>query len=180
MRLAALVALALAGCVSSQSAEIRRLDARLLAAPSATAVLAGWCSEHRFADPPRIRAEVDRDAARPATLEQRARLRVGADEPLRYRRVRLLCGTRLMSEAENWYVPARLRPEMNAALEGGDTPFGTAIAPLHPTRRNLQSEVLKASRRKSGNVLRHRALVLDATGLPLAEVVETYKASAIE
>jgi chorismate-pyruvate lyase len=152
----------------------RDLNARLLADPSATAVLQRWCAERRIADPATIRAEVERTTIVPPSAAQRARLRVDAKEPVGYRKVRLKCGSVVLSEAENWYVPARLTPEMRAQL-AGDTPFGTAIKPLAPHRRTL-SAVFHWKGRRSGEVLRHRALVLAGSGEPLAEVVETYQA----
>ena len=152
-----------------------RLNADLLADTSATAVLARWCAERRLAEPARIRAVVDRATTVPPTPEQRTRLQVGANAPVAYRRVRLMCGAHLLSEAENWYVPGRLTPEMNAAL-GGDAPFGAVIRPLHPNRRTLAVETLWGG---EGDVpqqlLRHSALVLDGNGQPLAEVRETYQ-----
>ncbi len=72
----------------------------------------------------------------------RAALDVKPDEPLGYRRVRLKCGDRVLSEADNWYVPARLTPEMNRVLETTDTPFGKAVAALHFRRHTLSAELL--------------------------------------
>ncbi len=81
------------------------------------------------------RALREQGADKPLTAEQRARLGLGPDEQVRYRHVRLACGDRVLSEADNWYVPARLTPEMNAALEGSDAPFGRVVRPLAPVRR---------------------------------------------
>jgi hypothetical protein len=75
-----------------------------------------------------------------------------------------------MSEAENWYVPSRLTPEMNRALDSGDTPFGTAIRPLEPHRHTVAIEWFP-----DGKGFRHRALVFDRDGHVLAAVVETYR-----
>ena len=101
------------------------LNARLLATPSATRTLEGWCRAHRLADRPAIVADRIAGADKPIGAEQRARLGIGPDEPIRYRHVRLRCGNRVLSEADNWYVPSRLTAEMNAQLDGGDMPFGT-------------------------------------------------------
>jgi hypothetical protein len=38
--------------------------------------------------------------------------------------VHLKCGERVLSEADNWYVPARLTKEMNQSLENSDIAFG--------------------------------------------------------
>ncbi len=41
-----------------------------------------------------------------------------------------MCGGHVLSEADNWYVPARLTPQMNRALDTSDTPFGAAVKAL--------------------------------------------------
>jgi len=45
---------------------------------------------------------------------------------VKYRRVQPSCGDHILSEADNWYVPRRLTPEMNRLLETTDVPFGRA------------------------------------------------------
>ena len=162
------------------AALVRRLNADLLAHPSATAVLQRWCAERRLADPPVMRALVDRTASNLLTPEQRARLQVGADEPVGYRRVRLVCGTHILSEAENWYVPSRLTAAMRAQLADTDTPFGAVIGPLGPTRHNLEAVQLWLDGPLPRDLFRHRALVVASDGRPLAEVVETYTAGVLE
>lgn len=156
--LAALLLLAQAGPAAP-------LRAELVAADSATAVLQRRCAEP-------IRAEVHRGAAVPASAETRARLKLSAGEAVGYRRVTLKCGATALSEAENWYVPARLTPAMNAAL-AGDTPFGAAIRPLAP-RRMLVDAAGQGETGVAPAVLRIRAIVTDGAGTPLAEVVERY------
>jgi len=146
------------------------LDAELRASNSATAVLQKRCDQP-------IRAQVSRDGKTPVLAAgDRARLRVGPGERLAYRYVRLVCGDKLLSRATNWYVPSRLTPEMNAALEGGDTPFGVVIRPLGPTRTTFAVETARRSPalRHTGTVLVHHAIVLDRAGRPLAEVEESY------
>src|SRR5262249_23135272 len=54
----------------------------------------------------------------------------------------LRCGELVLSEADNWYVPARLTPEMNRLLETTDTPFGVAVQSLHFQRHTLSAELL--------------------------------------
>jgi len=160
--------------------EATELNRRLLASPSATATLRQWCAEHGVADPI-IRAEVIRTPPpQPATAAQRRELQVDAREPLGYRRVRLGCAGHVLSEAQNWYVPSRLTPEMNTALIGTDTPFGTVVAPLHISRRNLAVELLwRHGAQPPARLFRHRALVLDADQRPIAEVIETYQREAV-
>lgn len=110
------------------------LNGRLLASRSATATLEAWCREHGLADPPTVVATRVNQNEKPPTEQQRAELQVGPDEPVRYRSVLLSCGERQLSHAENWYVPSRLTPEMNHALDTTNTPFGKVVAPLQPTR----------------------------------------------
>ena len=138
----------------------------LLAANSATAVLQRRCAEP-------IRAEVDRAGRKPATAGKRADLGVGPAEPVAYRSVVLKCGAVALTNAENWYVPARLTPGINAAL-AGDTPFGAAIRPLAPSRRTLGIATRREDASVAPHALRQRAIVLDGQGRPLAEVIENY------
>jgi chorismate-pyruvate lyase len=164
---------------------MQTLNAELLASRSATATLRAWCARHRLATTPEIVAEVV-DVAIAASSEQRERLQVPADEPVTYRRVRLRCGSRIMSEAENWYVPARLTAEMNRQLAGTRTPFGQVIASLEPYRRTFDLQVhwpLPASDRRLSlapqEIFEHRAIVFSDAHLPLAEVREVYRATAL-
>jgi hypothetical protein len=171
---------------------IETLNADLLAHDSATLTLERWCADHRLADPARIVAERVRDTDKPASAEVRAALDVKPNEPLGYRRVRLKCGDHVLSEADNWYVRARLTPEMNHTLETTDTPFGKAVHALHFRRHTLSADLLWRPLLKgwemgatppSGeanalkipdHVLEHRAVLSTPDGEPFSEVVETY------
>jgi hypothetical protein len=171
---------------------IESLNADLLAHDSATLTIERWCADHRLADPARIVAERVSDAAKPASAEVREALDVKPGEPLGYRRVRLKCGDHVLSEADNWYVPARLTPEMNHALETTDTPFGKAVAALHFRRHTLSADLLWRPLPKGweigatpvpqeagaltipDHVLEHRAVLSTPDGEPFSEVVETY------
>jgi hypothetical protein len=168
------------------------LNAELLSHDSATLTLDRWCAAHRLASPARIIAERV-DAARQApTDEQRQVLGANATEPIRYRRVRLVCGGHVLSEADNWYVPARLTPEMNRVLDTTDTAFGRAVQALDFRRRTLSAKLLWSplpegwemgaplpERRGATltiphEVLEHRAVLKLPDGTPFSEVVETY------
>ena len=153
------------------------LNARLLAGASATRTLEDWCREHRLAADPHILAERVAGPDKPIAPVQRARLGIGAEEAVRYRHVRLRCGTRVLSEADNWYVPSRLTPAMNAALDGSDVPFGTVVAPLGISRRTFSVERPARSNGEAASpwLLRHRAIVRDRAGRPIAEVAESYR-----
>src|SRR5580692_6588946 len=176
---------------------LETLNADLLAHDSATLTIERWCADHRLADPARIVAERVSDAVKPASAEVREALDVKPDEPLGYRRVRLKCGDHVLSEADNWYVPARLTPEMNHALETTDTPFGKAVAALHFRRHTLSADLLwrplpngwemgaPAPSENAGaltipdHVLEHRAVLSTPDGEPFSEVVETYTGAVL-
>jgi hypothetical protein len=180
-------------------AVIETLNGQLLASRSATATLEAWCAGHHMAQPARISAQLARGADKPVTDEQRRRLRVGPDEPIAYRHVRLACGGQVLSEADNWYVPGRLTPEMNRLLNATDTPFGKAVAGVHPTRQTLGVERLwsplppdwdmaeppheahaRAALDVPASLFRHRAILLDDQRRPIAEVVETYTGEILD
>jgi hypothetical protein len=116
---------------------IQTLNADILASPSATLSLERWCHDHRLADEPKIVARNMNAADRPPAVEQRMRLQVDDREAVKYRRVQLQCGTRVLSEAENWYVPSRLTAAMNRLLDTTDTPFGKAVEALEPYRQTF-------------------------------------------
>jgi hypothetical protein len=168
---------------------LQTLNAEVLASRSATLTLEAWCRDHRLASEPRIRAEVVKGEAKAATGEQRERLQVGAGEDVKYRRVRLRCGERVLSEADNWYVPGRLTAEMNRLLETTDTPFGRAVQPLEPYRRTYSMKVLWSPLPEGWErgaaamgamaipeaLFEHRAVLYTREHRPFSEVVEVYR-----
>lgn len=150
------------------------LDADLLAGPTATAALSRRCGGGP------VRAVLDTSVTRDADAQTRARLGVAADVPISYRRVRLYCGDRLLSVADNWFVPARLTAAMVAALDHSECPFGTVIAPFAPRRRTLSVDHLWDGKGAAPEtVLRHHALVFTGEGVALAEVIEEYRREAL-
>jgi chorismate-pyruvate lyase len=167
------------------AALLQTLNAEVLASRSATATLESWCRDHRLASEPRIRAEAVKGAAKEATGEVRERLQVGPEEVVKYRRVRLRCGERVLSEADNWYVPGRLTAEMNRLLETTDTPFGRAVQPLEPYRRTYSMKVLWSPTTGAGQgsgalpipegLFEHRAVLYTREHKPFSEVVEVYR-----
>ncbi len=157
----------------SDDSALARLKADLLANPSATQVLTKWCGDLHLATPAVIRAERDL-TDKPATPDIRALLGAASDEPIRYRRVRLMCGTHILSEADNWYRPSQLTPAMNKALMETDTPFGTVVRPLGFSRRTLDAAI----NADAGTVLRVRALLL-AGAAPFSLVVENYRPALV-
>ncbi len=156
-----------------QAAAVTSLQRDLLADDSATVVLSRWCADRHLADPPVVRAVRDPRVVRPAGAETRGLLQVSAAEPISYRHVRLVCGPHILSEADNWYVPARLTPEMNRQLQQSDTPFGSVVRSLRFRRRRLGSTA-PADRGSPGYVLVQRALLTTRDGLPFSLVIERY------
>jgi len=121
---------------------LQTLNGEILASRSATLTLESWCRDHRLAKEPTIAAEVVKGVAKVPTAEQRQRLQVTPQDEVKYRKVRLWCGSRVLSEADNWYVPSRLTAEMNRLLETTDTPFGRAVQPLEPYRQTFAVKLL--------------------------------------
>ena len=171
---------------------VETLNAELLSHPSATLTLERWCNDHGLARDAKVVAHLQRGAEKPLEDADKERLAVGAADPLRYRHVRLFCGDKLLSEADNWYVPSRLTPEMNRLLDETDTPFGRAVRDLNFRRETLSAKLLwsplqerwEASplphfapdSRLEGpeHVLEHRALLRTDANVPFSLVVETY------
>jgi chorismate-pyruvate lyase len=176
---------------------LQTLNANLLSHDSATLTLERWCDIHRMASPARIVAVRVSNSDKPVSPEQRRELGVTPAEVIRYRRVRLLCGTVVLSEADNWYVPSRLTAEMNKLLDSTDMPFGRVVQALHFQRRTLSSTLLwvplpegwemnpippngaSAVLTIPSELLQHRALLTLPDGTPFSEVVETYTAGIL-
>jgi len=172
---------------------LQTLNANLLAARSSTATLEGWCRDHQLAASPQIVADAVGGAPLAAAAEQLERLGVAATSEVKYRHVRLRCGTVVLSVADNWYVPARLTADMNRTLETTDAPFGRVVAPLQPYRRTFAVRMLWAplpdgwerGGAAGGDgalleipaaLLEHRAVLYRAAdNLPFSEVREIYQ-----
>lgn len=176
---------------------LQTLNAELLSGTSATRTLEEWCGEHRMAAEPKVVAIRVAGARMEPGGEVLQRLDVRDAAEVAYRRVELRCGAHVMSEADNWYVPARLTPEMNALLETTETPFGKAVQALHPYRRTISVTTLwsplprgwelqpptrsHASRKLvlPAYVFEHRALLLTPDNRPFSEVVERYRSDVL-
>ncbi len=168
------------------------LNAELLAARSATFTLDKWCADHKLASDTKIHARLVREVDKPASAEQRQRLEAGPGEPVKFRHVELACGSHVLSEADNWYVPSRLSADMNRLLETTDTPFGRAVADLKPFRRTFAVETIwkplgddwELQPRPADHpeqalaiphrLFEHRALLFTPDLKPISEVDETY------
>ncbi len=149
---------------------VQQLKAEILASPSATQTLTAYCARLHLADPPVIHARKDAGPDRAPSPAIRRLLQVGAAEPVRYRRVRLVCGDQILSDADNWYVPARLTAEMNHTLDETDTPFGAVVKPLDFRRRTIKAQTLH----DPAHVLQVTALLVTAEGRPFSLVQENY------
>jgi chorismate-pyruvate lyase len=176
---------------------LQTLNAELLSHDSATVTLERWCDSHRLATPPRIVAQRVPGAEQPPSEEQRRELGATAGDAVRYRHVKLMCGTVLLSEADNWYLPGRLTRQMNRQLDTTDTPFGRVVQALHFQRHTILAQLLwlplpygwemnpDAAARGNGElrmpaaVLQHRALLTLPDGTPFSEVVETYSGNVL-
>ena len=172
----------------------QRLNADLLSRPSATETLTLWCAAGHLADPPRVTAVRLPGVVRPAPPEVRALLGAGPKDVVRYRHVQLTCGDHVLSEADNWYLPARLTPQMNQVLDTSDTPFGAAVRALNFQRQTLETVMLlrlfppndpsptRAAARLMLpiDILQHEAVLTTPDGTPFSVVVETYTRELLE
>jgi hypothetical protein len=183
---------------------IETLNAELLASTSATRTLERWCGEHALADSPRIVAHRLAATADPGALSEaeaavRADLKAPQPVALRYRRVELACGQRVLSVAENWYVPSRLTAAMNRQLDDTQTPFGIVVQSLEVHRQTLAARLLWSplppgwertglgAAGPAGGYLappsalfEHRALVVSGSNVPIAEVHEVYQSALLD
>ena len=175
-------------------AVLQTLRAELLGHDSSTAVLQSWCEAH---GPPglKIVAEHDPKADHLPSEAAKMALNVKPGQAVRYRRVKLACGKTVLSEADNWYLPERLTPEMNRTLDTSDAPFGAVVRPLDFRRRFLSAELLwkplpdgweKRAPESApmgpipAHVLQDTAVLATSDGRPFSFVAETYTAAALE
>jgi hypothetical protein len=173
---------------------IQTLNARILSSRSSTTTLEEWCRDHQLAPDPAIVANVLRGLNRPASAEQRQRLQATAADVVKYRKVELRCGTRVLAQADNWYVASRLTAEMNRLLETTDAPFGRVIQALGPYRETFATKTLwsplpdgweRQEIQTSSNANRslampeelfeHRAVLYTREHVPFSEVDEVYR-----
>jgi hypothetical protein len=165
---------ALLGGAAAAATPVDRLNVALLATDSATAVLQTICDTRGGG---RIRARQAANRPEPGPpASVRAALRPTGGEPVQYRRVELTCGGEILSRADNWYLPARLTPEMNRTLAASETPFGVAVGGMGFRRRTLSVEKLRTGE----GVLRHRAVLIGRDGRPFSLVQETYARAALQ
>lgn len=180
-------------------AELQTLNADLLSHDSATLTLDRWCARHHLADRSKIVADRVRGQDKPPPAVVRDQLRVEAGQKITYRRVRLRCGEHVLSEADNWYVPSRLTPDLNRALETSDAAFGRVVQPLRFQRHTLSAKLLwsplpenwdsggtplprpnpRAPLPIPDKVIEHQALLTRADGEPFSYVIEIYTGAVL-
>ena len=175
-------------------AVLQTLRAELLGHDSSTAVLQSWCEAH---GPPSLKIVAERDpkAEQAPTEAAKKALNLEPGQAVRYRRVKLACGKTVLSEADNWYLPERLTPDMNQTLDTSDAPFGAVVRPLDFRRRFLSAELLWKPLADGwekrapdaaplgpipAHVLQDTAVLATPDGKPFSFVAETYTAAALE
>lgn len=180
-------------------AVLQTLNAELLSNASATLTLDRWCAAHKLAPAgTKIVAQRVRGQDKQADVHIRELLAVKPDEPVAYRRVRLACGDRVLSEADNWYVPSRLTTDMNEALNSSDIAFGRAVQSLNFTRTNLSAKLLwlplpegwemapdlpaptTGSLSLPPLLLEHHAVLKLPDGTPFSALVESYTRNVLD
>ena len=172
---------------------MQTLNANLLASKSATQTLQAWCADHNLASPAKIIAQRDTQAIKNPDEEIRNLLKVSDTEPVVYRRVKLLCGDYVLSEADNWYVPALLTEEMNQKLLQTDIPFGAVVRPLNFHRQTERSRLLwnplpsnwerqpislkmpPLLATMPDEIFQHQAVLLNEQNIPFSVVIESYR-----
>ncbi|WP_037152730.1 hypothetical protein [Rhizobium freirei] len=178
---------------------LQTLNADLLSNASATLTLDRWCASHKLAPAgSRIVAQRVRGEDKPADALIRQLLAAKPDEPIAYRHVRLACGDRVLSEADNWYVPAKLTTEMNEALNTSDIAFGRAVQALNFTRTNLSAKLLwsplpggwemgaglpaaaTGSLALPPFLLEHHAVLKLPDGTPFSALIESYTRGVLD
>jgi len=169
----------LSACAVQPAAPVEGLERMLASHDSATAALEQWCEQQGLANPARVIAEQAPGQLVSEPADLRELLGIAAAEQLGSRHVRLTCGGRLLSQAQNWYVPARLTPEMNAVLASTTTPFGKVAAPLQFRRELIETRREAGPDCPAGTVLFQRAVLRLPDGRALAHVLECYAASAL-
>lgn len=167
------IALLLAGC----SSDLPAFRHTLAANQSATVALEQWCARQHIANPATISAQTLDDSADPAnapTPAIRAALAVSDAEPLRVRHVRLSCGGVVLSDARNWYVPARLTEAMNRTLDTTRTPFGKVVAPGGLHRAPLPMGMASPASCPARSIHHETAVLRRDDGQPISLVSECY------
>ena len=178
---------------------MQSLNAEILSGSSATVSLQKWCRDHQMAAEPKIVARVISNVDKVPSPEQLQRLQVANVSDITYRRVELRCGSHVLSEADNWYVPSRLTAAINNQLKTSTTPFGTAVQSLKPYRRTFAVRLLwsplpagweqqprpaeqdgRRALRLPKELFEHRTILYTGEHQPFSEVHERYQAQLLD
>lgn len=179
---------------------LQTLNADLLSHDSATLTLERWCARHQLAVTSKIVADRVAGEDKPVPADVRTQLRADPGESIAYRRVNLRCGDRILSQADNWYLPTRLTLEMNRMLATSNAAFGRVVLPLQFQRHTLSARLLwsplpdgwdtgvarwpktnaGAALSVPDQVIEHRALLTRSDGAPFSYVIETYTGAVLD
>jgi hypothetical protein len=172
--------LALVGACT-QNPDLIAFRQTLASHDSATVALERWCERRGIMTPAHVLAVAQDDAdAVPAGPAIRQALGVGRDEPLRARHVLLTCGTIVLSDARNWYVPARLTAPMNSTLDTMRVPFGKVVAAIGLHRVPLAKGAPSPAPCPAGTIRHDTAVLHRDDGLAYSLVSECYTRANIE
>ena len=116
---------------------VRLLCLHLMSFPTATSALAAWISARGMGSDV-LRAEIMGVAYDNAGATRKGTIAT--------RHVRLVCGSRVLSEATIVYRAYVLPDELRHQLETTDRPFGAVVEPLGPFRRTTLARVLPAQK----------------------------------
>lgn len=159
------------------SPTLEEFEAVLARHDSATVALEEWCAARGMAASARITAQTLDAASNDPPAKMQGRLALADGETFAMRHVRLSCGSAVLSVAWNWYVPARLTPQMNETLRTTREPFGKVVAPLGFRRQPLSTVAGRAENCPVDTISTHRAMLVLPDGRPLAYLVECYTAA---
>ncbi len=177
---------------------LQSLNVEPLTSDSEKQTLERWCTSHRLVSNPQIAIERVLDAEELPTEAQRRMFATSAKEPVRHRKVRVLCGSAVLLEADDWHLPSRVSHKVSALIEGTEWPFETAVQIVHFRRRILSATLLwpqlpelrelgaeddvtehQAIRPLPARVLTHHVLIMLPDGRPFGEVQENYTGSVL-
>ena len=159
-------------------ATLDQFEAKLAEHDSATVALGEWCAVRQIASPAQITVSDRRQvSSNDPPAKMRRLLGIETRDRFTMRHVHLDCGGKTLSIAWNWYVPSRLTPEMNAALESSTTPFGKIAAPLRFRRVAVETVKGPAENCPAETISTHLARLVLPDGKPLAYLVECYTAA---
>lgn len=180
------------------TALLQSLNVELLTGDSEKQTLEHWCVSHRLVSNPQIAIERVLDAEELPTEAQRKMLATAEKEPVRHRKVRVRCGSSVLLEADDWYLPSRVSPQVNALLEGTELPLQRAVQIAHFKRRTLSATLLWPQLPELGElgsakgvtesqaigplparVLTHHVLLMLPDGRPFGEIQANYMGNVL-